>query len=58
MDSESFILVALTLTFLKTYEAKGLRIIKSSNCGLLHVCLIRTVSIVLRDDLGVHCSGE
>lgn len=43
IDPESFILVALTLTFLQTYEAKDSRIIKSSRCGLLHVCLVRTV---------------
>lgn len=47
MDLESFILVALTLTFLQTYEAKDSRIIKSSRCGLPHVCLIRTVPTVL-----------
>lgn len=43
MDPESLIFVALTLTFLKAYEAEDSRIIKSSCCGLPHVCLIRTV---------------
>lgn len=58
MDSESFILVALTLTFLKTYKAKDSHIIESSRCGLLHVCLIRTVCTVLCEELTVHCFGQ
>lgn len=58
IDSESFILIALALTSLKAYEAKDSHIIKSSSCGLPHVCLIRTVSPVLCEDLVEHCFGQ